>query len=782
MASLPPVGTQRVINDVVSTLSANSDVPYRATLAEAVAEFPVGYYFKTDDKAGVGPHPGELWIYQRSAGAPGYVAQVVATASTVEIAAAIATADGLLTETQAAAQNALNYGNAEIRSSFVAADAETWAVGAWVQITSNDTGTHASKTGDFGASGGQTPNSGVFQEVVSIGLVRRAALESTLAAQQTALATTQAGIATTAAASTATTLASSVKNGGKGEINDSSTGPSVKVVPSNKSRADTTAEENPDGTLGLVHEYLDTKRGFKGFRYTYALRHSAEQAVAKSIQTTSDRGHATSGAMVISIPVDVRYAAGFGPALWVDGKDKVLRAPWVIPAHRTLPDGTTIPEGALVHRGGEVGFNRVTRLKQFEKPDDAFVVMAQKTTMRPKNKRTHQQCPTMAKSDHYLYAAFSAANKTLGGDFHDAESPDSYVAICRRPLSGGKDDWEEVAQALPSAPTYRVSDPAMQTIRGRVHFFLPLGLKGTDTEHYSQGCHVSVLETPDAPAGGNLMFTTPTFDGAYGFHATGTFENGEFWFPSYIPMNGFANNSGYFDTTYPTKGKNFVPSGAHLSRFIDSGVQGAPFVERISRLPSEANAALETYTEPQVVRLSRSLGATYDWWLTTRSTTGPREAWGTDRPDGGVDWTALGPCTKFNGNGASVRRRVIRLADGGIAYIGNLDPGTNRRMMGVAISDDEAQTFPIQLVVESASSAPPNWLVSYPDAVSWVDRATGDCMLAITYDEGRGVGPGLPANIWAHVFRVKDIRSGAMTTEISMLNRELVSSIADYEA
>lgn len=100
MASLPPVGTQRVINDVVYTLSANSDVPYRATLAEAIAEFPVGYYFKTDDKAGVGPHPGELWIYQRTAGAPGYVAQVVATASTVEINAAIA-------EANAAAQVAL---------------------------------------------------------------------------------------------------------------------------------------------------------------------------------------------------------------------------------------------------------------------------------------------------------------------------------------------------------------------------------------------------------------------------------------------------------------------------------------------------------------------------------------------------------------------------------------------------------------------------------------------------------------------------------------------------
>lgn len=79
-----------VRDDVVEVLSANSDVPYRATLAEAVAEFPYidedhPRYFKSDDKANAGPHPGRLWIYRIEAAEPFYSAQfdgeAVATAA-----------------------------------------------------------------------------------------------------------------------------------------------------------------------------------------------------------------------------------------------------------------------------------------------------------------------------------------------------------------------------------------------------------------------------------------------------------------------------------------------------------------------------------------------------------------------------------------------------------------------------------------------------------------------------------------------------------------------------
>lgn len=597
--------------------------------------------------------------------------------------------------------------------------------------------------------------------------------------EQVALATTQAGIATTAAASTATTLASSVRNGGKGEVNDASSGMSIDLLSPNMSRAKLVAEQNPDGTLGRVHQRFSTKTGITEFNLTYAARLSGEQALLKGLQTTSDRAHATSGAMVISLPVNTRLAAGFGRAFYVDTVDEVLRAPGIVPAGEQRADGKAIPNDALVERGGVVGRNRVKRPEQYQRPADAAVLMVQGSAMRPKNKRTHQQCPTMAMSGRYFYTAFSAANKTIGGDYHDAESPDSYVAICRRPIAGG--DWEEVAQALPSGPLYRVSDPAMQTINGRVAIFLPLGLKGADTEHFSQGVYVSFLENPDAPTGSKLVFSNPTFTGAYGFNATGFLEKGEFWFPSYIPMNGFTTNSGYFDNTYTNVGSNFVRPGGYLSRFVPGGAPGAPYVERLSRIPGETNTALETYTEPQIIRLHKSLGATYDFWLTTRATTGPREAWGTEATDGRVTWTTLSACTKFNGNAATVRRRIIRTASGNIAYIGNLDPGTNRRFMGVAISQDEAQTFPVQLVAEDASGSPPNWQTSYPDAVSWIDPASGRSKIAIIYDEGRGVGPGLPANFWFHIFDEADLIAGSVTTAQSMAARQLVSQL-QYEA
>jgi len=83
MAGPPTVGTQRVIAEVVSQLAANGSVPYRATLAEALADFDIGLYFQSDDKAGVGPYPDDLWIYKRTVGSPGYAAQLAATPAVV---------------------------------------------------------------------------------------------------------------------------------------------------------------------------------------------------------------------------------------------------------------------------------------------------------------------------------------------------------------------------------------------------------------------------------------------------------------------------------------------------------------------------------------------------------------------------------------------------------------------------------------------------------------------------------------------------------------------------
>lgn len=80
-----------------------------------------------------------------------------------------------------AAAEAKNYGNANLRDSYTAADAESWTAGAWVQILSTDTGTHASKAGDVGASGGQTPNAGLFREDATLGLIRKGGNEGQLA-------------------------------------------------------------------------------------------------------------------------------------------------------------------------------------------------------------------------------------------------------------------------------------------------------------------------------------------------------------------------------------------------------------------------------------------------------------------------------------------------------------------------------------------------------------------------------------------------------------------------
>lgn len=185
----------RRISDVqyINPIPTSVEEPYRATLSEAINEFPIGFYFRSDDKNAEGPYPDEMWIYQRIGLEPYYIALVSNTASVAELNAAIEAASLEADRSEAAAQNALNYGNAAIRSGYVAADAETWTAGAWVQITSNDTGTHASKAGDFGASGGQTPNSGVFQEDASLGLVRKAATVDVLAAQSAGDAQAAAG-------------------------------------------------------------------------------------------------------------------------------------------------------------------------------------------------------------------------------------------------------------------------------------------------------------------------------------------------------------------------------------------------------------------------------------------------------------------------------------------------------------------------------------------------------------------------------------------------------------
>jgi hypothetical protein len=86
-------------------------------------------------------------------------------------------------EAEAARDAALAYGNATVKATWTEAAALTGlANGAIVLVVNTDTGTHASVTGDVGAAGGQTPNSGVFRYSTSLtALVRIAVLESAVA-------------------------------------------------------------------------------------------------------------------------------------------------------------------------------------------------------------------------------------------------------------------------------------------------------------------------------------------------------------------------------------------------------------------------------------------------------------------------------------------------------------------------------------------------------------------------------------------------------------------------
>lgn len=76
MAGETPVGTKRLKSEIILELSANSDVPYFETLAEAIQQVAVGRYFKTNSTDGAGPHPNALWFYKRTLTSPFYQAMM----------------------------------------------------------------------------------------------------------------------------------------------------------------------------------------------------------------------------------------------------------------------------------------------------------------------------------------------------------------------------------------------------------------------------------------------------------------------------------------------------------------------------------------------------------------------------------------------------------------------------------------------------------------------------------------------------------------------------------
>jgi hypothetical protein len=591
------------------------------------------------------------------------------------------------------------------------------------------------------------------------------------AAQRAAAAqAAAAALAASAGATVATAVMGSPRQGNSGAQLGADGGPMLMEIASGKSRALAIFSVAADGTKGTTYFTVNTLTG-QMLLEPVAVRDLAalDRVHVRSVKTASERSQVFDGQVIFAPPSATRFAWGI-PGFWYDSVDGVLRMSLARAA-----DETSVAN-SIVSRGGVLGFARPTRAKQIGQAAGIAPMIVQGTAMRPKNLRTHQQCPTMTRSGRYMYASFSAASRVLGGDYSQAEGPDSYVSIMRRPVGGGT--WQEVAQVVASASYGRIADPMLQIVDGRVGIFFPFLAMGKTTESYKQGIYVSWLENPDAPDGSKLVFTTPAFL-TYGLAATGLPVNGEFWLPVYIPWTGYTTGSGYWSADYTSWGSRYATPGARLARLVTKGTPNVPFIEALTVLPKESDPAQETYTEPQIVQLSRALGASADWWAITRSLQGVRETYGTNQDDGTISWTALANATaKFNGNSAPVRRRVIRTAMGNILTVGNTQASPNRRAMGIMISQDETATFGSLLVVESASGTSPNWPTSYPDAVSWIDVTSGRSKVAIVYDEGRGTGAGLPANIWYHEFYEDEIIAGTVTTSASVAARELVSALA----
>lgn len=563
-----------------------------------------------------------------------------------------------------------------------------------------------------------------------------------------------------------------LRNDGYGTVIGGGNGNVVIQVPANRNQAFSVFAEAADGSLGSTFISFNSKTGKTAIsKLTVGALDTMPRisTLAMEIQAL-DGPVAADQAMVFDLPSSRRMAWGTA-ALFVDGKAKAIRAPWIREANYQKS------ASELVHRGGRISLQNMTREVHYGIPSGAGIQILQGASLRPKGKRSHQQCPSMAKTEHFMYVAYSGTSKILGGDFSQAEGADSYIVISRRPLNGDESDWVEIAQCVSNTPIGRISDVMLQEIDGRVAVFLPYSAQNGVT-NYTQAIYLSFIENPDAPVGSRMVFSDPVFL-TYGFAGTGFKIGPDFFFTAYIPMNGYPTGGWWGSSpSFAQVGHKFVTPGARLCRLGVSGVDGLPFIEDLTMFPREADASKETFTEPQIVKLNRHLGAAYDFWLTTRSTEGPREAWGTRQSDGSIVWTPLSPCLKFNGNTASVRRRVIRTQMGNLAYVGNLNPAPNRFEMGIAFSQNEATSFPTKLVVESASSVPETrYNVSYPDAVCWIDPASGRSKIAICYDEGRGVAPGYPANIWFHEFFEDEILAGTVTTAASMAARELVDSL-----
>lgn len=640
-----------------------------------------------------------------------------------------------------------SFGNADIYGTWAALDAVTGTAGD-VAIVISDAGTH---TDPVTAAVGVL-NEGVY--IWSTDWERIADLQSKRAEDAADAAAISEANALAAAAATSAAVASAVQNGGPGLVMDANGGYAGFRVSANMTIAYSAYSENTDGTKGTTWFSLDTKTG----RFNFGVPVSAPsaqlaEATVQTTRTPSDTAPvAFDGAAIFAPPKGTRYAWGVAGVLWYDGIAGVLRAPAATPSDETKP--TT----ALVLRGGDLGVAKPA-YPPHARSLGYYPYIAQGAAMRSKGLRTHQLIPALGKSRDWIYCVFDAAANTLGAAYNipaglGPETANSYCVVMRRKASDVGGAWQEVAQILPSNAAARCAIPMVVYDGDRVLILFSFSSLGSTIHTWALGCYGVLIENPECPDGGKLIFGKPRMMG-YGIPGGPVTANGEIY--SVFDVWRWADQSTYsqYGSIVP------VTLGSRLTRIVTRG-PGAPYAEPLSYitgLPSGVDNSSAYYE----TALAMTNGG--GWLVHQRASDGIYET-STDA-DLGAWPVPVSASSKTNMLNSS-RSGLARTPMGNLAFFGNMGSG-NRWNMGLRISEDEGATFSHEKIVDARN----DYNVTYPNGVAWVDPTTGRSKIAFAYDYGRGAGASYPADIMYFEAFEDELLAGT-----SAATRQTINSLA----
>lgn len=559
----------------------------------------------------------------------------------------------------------------------------------------------------------------------------------------------------TAAAASATIAATAaVKTGNRGAVIEADGGFSGFNVTGSMTAAWSVYSENSDGTKGTTWLRLDTKiPRFNVNIPLYADSALVTVVTSRLLQSPNYAAPKVMDGTFIFAPISgVRYSWGVANALWYDNIDQVLRAP---AAKRS---DETKPKDAIVRRGGSLGVAKPPY------PDHArslgyYPYVAQGAAMRSKGLRTHQLIPALGKSKDWLYCAFDAAANTLGAAYNipaglGPETANSYCVIMRRKVSDVGGAWQEVAQILPSNAAARCAIPMLVFDGERMLVMFSFSSLGSTIHTWALGCYGVLIENPDCPAGGKLIFNKPRMMN-YGIPGAPVNANGEIY--SVFDVWRWADSSTYsqYGSIVP------VTLGSRLMRVVTKG-PAAPYVEPLSYitgLPSGVDNSAAYYE----TALSMTNGG--GWLVHQRASDGIYE---TTCDADLTSWPVPASASVKTNVLNSSRPGLTRTPMGNIVLTGNLGTG-NRWNMGLRISEDEGTTFAHETLVDVRN----DYNVSYPNGISWIDEATGRSKFAFAYDYGRGIGASYPADIMYYEAFEDELIAGT-----SAAARQTINSLA----